>query len=56
MMLDCGSCFCERQLKCDLLVKIDSSVGELSEGSSLLDLGGLLGVVVCVGHGCDLCG
>lgn len=41
---------------CDILVKVDSSVGELSEGSSLLDLGSLLGVVLSVGHDCDLCG
>lgn len=31
---------------CDILVKIDSSVGKLAEGSSLLDLGGLLGILM----------
>jgi hypothetical protein len=29
----------------NVLVKVDSSVGELAEGSSLLDLSGLLGVL-----------
>lgn len=36
---------CWGKMGCDILVKVDSSVRELAEGSSLLELGGLLSVL-----------
>lgn len=43
----------ERRDWLDILVKLDSSVGELAEGASLLDLGGGLSVLYSEKHQCQ---